>query len=96
MRLRGARRCYRHDSWLLRKPVGWATIPFDGEDEAISKFGQRFYELWTLRGVFESLPHFFDGSVNAMLEVDECVLWPEGSAKLLAGDDFAFRLQEQA
>ena len=64
-------------------------------DKAVANPGESLYKFGMFGGVFERLPQFFHCGVNRMLKVHECVLRPEGSAQLLAGDNSSFRLQKQ-
>ena len=66
----------------------------DGGDEAIALTGHGFYKDRTFRGVTECLAHFSDGGVEAVFELAEFGIGPEGSLQFVAGDDGAGAVEE--
>lgn len=67
--------------------------PFHWNQEPIANLRQGLDELGTFGGVLEGVPQLFHGGVHSVLEVHKCILRPDGSAQLLAGDDLSFCLQ---
>ena len=68
---------------------------FYGSNESVPTPSDRLDVLRRGRRVSEEAPHFVDGIVQAVVEVDEGVCGPEPGAKLLAQDDFARMLEER-
>jgi len=65
-----------------------------GSDKAIAVPGQRFDEAGRRRVVPQGFAQSFDGTVDAVLEIDEGILRPELLPDLFAGHQFARALQQ--
>lgn len=68
---------------------------FDGGDEAVAAAGEGLDEARVAGGVAEDLADAVDGGVDAVVEVDEGAIGPEGAGDLVAGEDLAGVLEEQ-
>jgi len=74
---------------------GFGGNLFDRGDEAVAAAGEGFNEARVVGGVAEDLADAVDGGVDAVVEVDEGAVGPEGAGDLVAGEDLAGALEEQ-
>lgn len=65
-----------------------------GSDKAIAVPGQRFDEAGRRGVVPQGLTQSFDGTVDAVFEIDEGILRPELLPDLFAGHQFAWTFQQ--
>src|SRR5713226_7492232 len=61
----------------------------DRRDKPIPVARQGLDEAGIVRGVAQGLPEPHDGGIQAMIEVDECVIGPKPLSQLLSCNDFA-------
>lgn len=66
----------------------------DGCDEAVAPLGKSFDKAGVVGFVGEGVAEFVDGSVQAVLEIDEGVFGPETLLELLTGDNEAGMFQK--
>ena len=71
----------------------WGESPYRG-DKAVPVPGQRFDEARRRRVIPQSLAQSFDGTVDAVLEINEGILRPELLSDLFAGHQLARTLQQ--
>src|SRR5687767_10203346 len=64
-------------------------------DESISPPGQCFDVLRRVRGIAKRLPHLLDRGVQAVLEIDEGVRFPQAIPQFLARGNLAGMLEER-
>src|ERR1051325_2773282 len=55
-----------------------------GSDETVAALGPCLQEAGIAGGVAENIAHLIDGCVQAVIEINECVLWPEACAQFFA------------
>ncbi len=67
---------------------------FDRSDKPIPVARQGLDEAGIVRGVAQGLPEPHDGGIQAMVEVNECVIGPEPLSQLLSCNDFASLFQQ--
>jgi hypothetical protein len=78
----------------LRRGVARQATP-KRTDEAISVARDRLDEVRRVGRISQRVAQPLDGSVQAVLEVDERVVAPEATPEILAGDDLAGRLEQR-
>src|SRR5579862_4660995 len=66
----------------------------DRPDEAVATAVERLDVARVFRVVIEGLPEFFDGAVEAEVEVDEGIFRPKFFLEFVAGDDRARALEQ--
>lgn len=69
---------------------------FDGGYEAVAAAGEGFDEAGVSGGVAEGLAEAVDGGVDAVVEVDVGAGRPEGAGDVVAGEELAGLLEEEA
>lgn len=100
--LRGRRIFFESRSWLgLGAAVGRCgggciADAFNGSYEAVATAGEGFDEAGAGGCVAEGFAEAVDGGVDAVLGVDESAVGPKGAGDLVAGEQLAGVLEEQA
>jgi hypothetical protein len=67
---------------------------FNGSAKTISAPGQSFYEKWSFSGVPKRFAQPLDRIINSVIEINECIGWPNLLAQVFARNDPA-RLCQQ-
>ncbi len=66
----------------------------DGGDEAVAAAGEGFDEARVARLIAQGFADAVDGGVDAVVEVDEGAVGPEGAGYFIAGEDFVGSLEQ--
>jgi hypothetical protein len=84
-------------SWRDLKTLflGDFGLPRHGSEKPIPTAGKSFNKPGIFRGIAQGVAEAFDGSIEAVIEINEGIGWPEFGAEFFAGNKFTGPGQEK-
>jgi hypothetical protein len=70
-------------------------LPSHGSKKPVAAAGESFNEQGVFRGIAKGIAETFDGSIEAVIEINEGFGWPEFGAEFFAGNKFTRPGQEK-